>query len=77
MAARKAQEAGADPVWLLEPVAGDKADAANVPPADLPAMIDERLATATPFENGPGPEGAKPFRLVLAGYGRRCGPSRD
>ena len=64
LAARKAQEAGADPVWFLAPVEGDKADAANVPPADLPAMIDERLATATPFEDGPGPEVAKPFRLV-------------
>ena len=50
VSASKAAEAGAYVVWLLDPVEGDKADAADVPEQELPEFINELLITATLWE---------------------------
>ena len=54
-AAHKAAEAGASVVWLLDPVDGAKADAADIPEEELADFISDRLCTATVYE----PERAK------------------
>ena len=48
--AKKAAEAGADVVWILDPVEGHKADAADVPAEELPEFINNLLITSTLYE---------------------------
>ena len=61
-AAKKADDAGADVVWILDPVEGDKGDAADIPEEELAEFISDRLCTATVYDN----PNAQPqaFRLV-------------
>ena len=49
----KATAAGAAVVWILAPVEGDKADAADVPAEELPELINNLLVTSTPYRAPP------------------------
>ena len=64
LCAKKAAEAGADVVWILDPVGGPKADAADVPAQELPECINNLLITSTLYDAPPEVDASARARLV-------------
>ena len=62
VSAQKAADAGAAVVWLLDPVEGARADAADIPAEELTECISDLLSTSTVYDDPNAPP--KPFRLV-------------